>query len=225
LTINFFPAIRHFVSRRPAKSLLPRFFMDSIEKLKNIFRDFPTVGPRTASRFVYYLLKLPKNRIDELILAIQELKKNVKLCKFCFNPFEKDGDFCEICKNPNRNRNLLCVVEKEADLLSLEVTKKYSGLYFILGGSVAMMRKENIGQLRIEEFKIRIKTNSFSEIIVALNPTPEGRATSVLVEQAIKEVGKSPVPQITHLAKGLPVGGELEYADEETLESALEGRK
>ncbi|MDP3882525.1 MAG: recombination mediator RecR [Candidatus Staskawiczbacteria bacterium] len=199
--------------------------MNSIEKLKNIFRDFPTVGPKTAGRFVYYLLKLPKSRVDELILAIQELASKVKLCKFCFNPFEIDDDFCEICKNPGRNRNLLCIVEKEADLLSLENTKKYTGLYFILGGTVAMMRKEDIDRLRIEELKKRIADNNFSEVIVALNPTPEGRATSILVESVIKEINKSPTLKITHLAKGIPVGGELEYADEETLQSALEGRK
>jgi recombination protein RecR len=199
--------------------------MDSIDKLKNIFRDFPTVGPRTAGRFVYYLLKLPKNRIDELVSAIQELSSNIKLCSFCFNPFEGGSDLCPICANPSRSRNLLCVVEKEADLLSLESTKKFNGLYFVLGGTVTIMRKEDVGLLRIEELKKRITNNNFSEIIVALNPTPEGRATSVFVESAIKGIGKFPLPRITHLAKGIPVGGELEYADEETLESALEGRK
>jgi recombination protein RecR len=123
----------------------------------------------------------------------------------------------------------LCIVEKEADLLSIEVTKKFNGLYFILGGTVAMMRKEDISQLRIEQLKKRITealpAGGFTEIIIALNPTPEGRATSVLVERAIKEAVPSPTFKITHLARGIPVGGELEYADEETLESAFEGRK
>ncbi len=127
---------------------------------------------------------------------------------------------------------MLCIVEKETDLSSLESTKKYTGLYFILGGTVATMRKEDISQLRIEELKKRVKEGNFTEIIVALNPTPEGRTTSVLVEQSIREVWLSIKPagpeqsrRITHLAKGIPVGGELEYIDEETLESALEGRK
>ncbi|MGA2417807.1 MAG: recombination mediator RecR [Candidatus Staskawiczbacteria bacterium] len=199
--------------------------MDSIEKLKNIFRNFPTVGPRTAGRFVYYLMKLPKERIDELINAITELKIKTKLCQFCFNPFEGEDSLCSICQNPSRNKNLLCIVEKETDLLSIENTKKYNGLYFILGGTVAMLRKEDVNQLRLEELKKRVLQNNFSEIIVALNPTPEGRATSVLVEQTIKEIFPSPAFKITHLAKGIPVGGELEYADEETLENALEGRK
>lgn len=213
--------------------------MDSIDKLKDIFRNFPTVGPRTAGRFVYYLVKQPKEKIDELIQAIMELKNKIRLCQLCFNPFESNGEnFCPICQNPSRNKNLLCVVEKEADLLTIENTlghsptgepKKYNGLYFILGGTVATMRKEDISQLRIEEFKKRISTappaGGFSEIIIALNPTPEGKATSTLVESTIKEVFPAPNFKITHLAKGIPVGGELEYADEETLESAFEGRK
>jgi recombination protein RecR len=198
--------------------------MNSINKLINIFRNFPTVGPRTAGRFVYYLLKIPKSGIDEIIIALEDLKKNVKLCEFCFNPFEKDGTLCPICSNSIRNKSLLCLVEKEADLISIENTKKYNGLYFILGGTVATMKKEDINNLRIEEFKIRIKKMpSHSEIIIALNSTPEGIATSILIESLIKET--NPQIKITHLAKGIPVGGELEYADEETLESALEGRK
>jgi len=209
--------------------------MDSIEKLKDIFRKFPTVGPRTAGRFVYYLMKLPKERIDELISAITELKNKIELCQLCFNPFEPfdsaqgKEEICPICQNPARNKKLLCIVEKEADLLSLESTGKFTGLYFILGGTVATMRKEDISQLRIEQLKRRVAQNNFSEIIVALNPTPESRATSVLVEQTIKEsfgaAQDRVLPKITHLAKGIPVGGELEYADEETLENALEGRK
>jgi len=199
--------------------------MDSIEKLKNIFSKFPTVGPRTAGRFVYYLMKQPKEKIDGLISAIQELKEKIKLCEFCFNPFEGEQNLCPICLNQLRNKNLLCIVEKESDLLSIENTKKYNGRYFILGGITAVMKIENTNNLRIQELKSRIKENNFSEIIVALNPTPEGKATSVLIESSIKEVNPSPTFKITHLAKGIPVGGELEYADEETLESAFEGRK
>ncbi|HCC60042.1 MAG: recombination protein RecR [Candidatus Staskawiczbacteria bacterium RIFOXYC1_FULL_37_43] len=209
--------------------------MSSIDKLIDIFKKFPTVGPRTARRFVYYLIKLPKNQIDELSRALEELKNNVKLCQLCFNPFEDSGgpssaDLCEICSDLRRNKNLLCIVEKEADLLSIENTKKYNGLYFILGGTLAMMRKEDIDNLRIEPLKERIKTGNFSEIIIALNPTPEGKATSMLIERMLKESFGAAQDlkqsfKITHLAKGIPVGGELEYADEETLESAFEGRK
>ena len=202
--------------------------MDSIEKLKNIFRTFPSVGPKAASRFVYYLLKLPKQNIEELAKAIQELHSKVKLCGFCYSPFESfntDLKLCSICQNASRNKNLLCVIEKESDLLPLENTKKFNGLYFILGGTVSVVKTEDVSRLRMEELKERVQKNNFEEIIIALNPTPEGRTTSALVENAIKDITKNPNPKITRLAKGIPVGGELEYADEETLESALEGRK
>jgi len=195
----------------------------SMEKLKEIFRKFPTVGNRTAGRFVYYLAKQPKESINELVGAILELRKNVKICQLCFNPFESSGPVCPVCQSPSRNKNILCIVEKEADLQSIENAGKYSGLYFILGGTLLMMRKEDISKLRIEELKNRVKRGNFSEIILALNPTSEGIATSVLVERHIKDTNFQ--GKITHLARGIPVGGELEYADEETLQSAFEGRK
>jgi len=204
--------------------------MDSIEKLKEIFAKFPTVGPRTAGRFVYYLIKQPKEKLNELVATIQELSNKIKLCKLCFQPFEGQTEICTICQNPARNKSLLCIVEKEADLLSIEITKKYNGLYFVLGGTIGTMKEEEIASLRITELKKRVSENNFLEIIVALNSTQEGRATSVLIENSIKESfgmaqNLRPAPKITHLAKGIPVGGELEYADEETLESALLGRK
>jgi len=199
--------------------------MSTINKLIDLFKKFPTVGPRTAARFVYYLLRLPPSKIEELIEVIKELKNKVKLCQFCFNPFEGEGFYCQICSDPARNKNILCVVEKEADLLSIENTNSYKGLYFILGATVSTLKEEKLSLLRLKEFKSRIEQNNFSEIIIALNPTPEGRTTSLLIESIIKETKKSPSPKITHLAKGIPVGGELEYADPETLTSALEGRK
>ncbi len=232
---------------------------DAIKKLADLFAKFPTVGHRTASRFVFYLLKLPKQEIDELTSAIQELKDKIKFCIFCFNPYEpahasKDQEnLCFICQNPSRNRQLLCVVEKESDLISIENTKRYNGLYFVLGNSILYFKKNDSNSLRINELKERIKNPqkfglpmiypvksaeggvsqdakqfngvNFTEIIIATNPTPEGKATSVLIERELKEIPQTPAFKITHLAKGLPVGGELEYADEETLESAFEGRK
>jgi len=207
--------------------------MDSIKKLTELFRNFPTIGARTAGRFVFYLINQPKESIDDLILALQELKNSVKLCSFCFNPFEAEGNFCPICSDSSRNKQILCVVEKEADLLSIENTKKYKGFYFILGGTVTLKNSDGTN-LRIKELQDRVKKSTLLEIIIALNPTPEGISTSVLVERALKELPlghrstgelQSPTLKITHLAKGLPVGGELEYADEETLESAFEGRK
>ncbi|MDO8530342.1 MAG: recombination mediator RecR [bacterium] len=203
--------------------------MDSIKRLTALFSKFPTIGQRTAGRFVYYLLKLPKERVDELAVAILELKKNVKFCGFCFNPFDTAqgrpaSELCDICQNSSRNKQLLCLVEKEADLLSIEQTKKYNGLYFILGGATTFT-KSDIENLRLRELQERIKTGAFLEIIIATNPTLEGKAISVLIQRALKELPQFPTLKITRLGQGLPVGGELEYTDDETLESAFEGRK
>lgn len=198
--------------------------MNSIKKLTDLFAKFPTIGSRTASRFVFYLINSAVQDTNELITALQELKKNIKLCSFCFNPYEGMEKLCPICQDSLRNKQILCIVEKENDLISIENTKKYKGLYFILGGTLTL-RKTTGENLRVEALKNRVAMGAFSEIIIALNPTPEGKTTAALIQRALKEISPSPAFKITHLAKGLPVGGELEYADEETLESAFEGRK
>jgi len=194
----------------------------SIQKLIDLFSKFPTVGPRTASRFVFYLVGKSKEEVDKLVAAILDLKKNVKLCKLCFNPFEGEGELCEICSNPARDKSLLCIIEKETDLLVIEKTKKYKGLYFILGGTVSRLKKADIEKLRTKESEERVKNHpEIKEIIIAVNPTTEGEATALYLERLLKPLNI----KITRLGRGLPVGGELEYADEETLGSALEGRK
>ncbi len=201
--------------------------MDSIKKLTELFAKFPTIGKRTAGRFVFYLINQSPQEIDDLIEAITDLKKSIQFCQFCFQPFQFDNQdikFCQICSDPARNNLILCVVEKETDLLTVENTKQYKGLYFILGGTLTL-RKTDGANLRINDLKNRINQGGFTEIIIALNPTPEGKSTSVLVERAIKELPKYSTLKITHLAQGLPVGGELEYADPETLESAFKDRK
>jgi len=210
----------------------------SIQKLIDLFSKFPTVGPRTASRFVFYLIKLPQENFDEFIKSILDLRKNIKTCSFCFDHFENSQEetLCPICSNPSRNRKLLSIVEKESDLIAIENTKKYNGLYFILNGNVSSLKKEHIDKLRTEELERRIKSPSnfilnapnLDEIIIATNPTTEGESTALFLERRFKEIilpDNKPFPKITRLAKGLPIGGELEYADDETLGSAFEGRK
>ena len=192
-----------------------------IEKLIKIFSKFPTVGPRTASRFVFYLLKLPKEEIDDLISAIFTLQNSVKVCSLCFNPFEGEGELCEICKNPGRDKSLICVVEKETDLDSIEKIKRYKGLYFILGATLSSLKKDDIKKIKTEELLNRMKDPQVKEIIIATNSTTEGEATALYLERTLKSSGK----KITRLGRGLPKGSELEYADEETLSSALESRK
>jgi len=201
----------------------------SIQKLIDLFSKLPTVGPRTASRFVFYLVGKSKEDVDKLVAAILDLKKNVKLCKLCFNPFEGEGELCEICSNPARDKSLLCIIEKETDLLVIEKTKKYKGLYFILGGTVSRLKKADIEKLRTKESEERVKNHpEIKEIIIAVNPTTEGEATALYLERLLKPLNLPAGRQViktTRLGRGLPVGGELEYADEETLGSALEGRK
>ena len=192
-----------------------------IEKLIKIFSKFPTVGPRTASRFVFYLLKLSKEEIESLVSAISSLKDNVKVCNSCFNPFEGEGELCEICQNPGRDKSLVCIVEKETDLNSIEKINKYKGLYFILGGTLSSLKKDDIKKIKTEELLKRVKDPQVKEIIIATNSTTEGEATSFYLERALKSSGK----KITRLGRGLPKGSELEYADDETLSSAFESRK
>jgi len=201
-------------------------YSPTIQKLIDLFSKFPTVGPRTAGRFVFYLMGKPKGEIEELIKSISNLKKNVKICLLCFNPFEStrpgNVEVCQICSHPSRDKSLLCVVANETDLQALEKTKKYQGLYFILGGTVSRLKKADIEKLRVKGLQERIKNHpEIKEIILALNPTADGEATTLYLERLLRPLNK----KITRLGRGLPIGGELEYADEKTLGSALDNRK
>ena len=191
-------------------------YSPSIQKLIALLSKFPTVGPRTAGRFVFYLLKLPKEEITELVNSIATLKEKVKICSICFKSFEGENEICDICSDVRRDKTLLCVVEKESDLATIEKTKKYNGLYFIFPCLTAGREKT-----RANEFLARAKSPEIQEIIIALNPTAAGETMTLYLERTLKPLNK----KITRLGRGLPVGGELEYADDETLGSALEGRK
>ena len=199
-------------------------YPNSIQKLVQLFSKLPTIGPRTASRFVFYLLKSPKKEIKELAENILNLQKNIKQCFLCFNFFEpeKEEIICSICSDSSRNKGILCIVEKEADLLAIEKTNKYKGMYFVLGGTISVLQNKKVKRIRDQELKKRIiKDSKIKEIIIATNSTTEGMATTLYLEKMLKPFNK----KITKLARGLPVGGELEYSDEETLSSALERRK
>ena len=213
-------------------------YSPAIQKLIEVFSRFPEVGARTASRFVFYLLKQGEIQIDEVMAALLNLKKSVRLCGFChnhfepkYNPFDPKGKegLCQICFDSRRDKTLLCVVEKEADLVLIEKTKKYPGLYFILGGLFSSLRKKESEKLLADNLLKRIKNPAsfglagakFSEIILALSLTTEAEATSLYLERVLKPLGL----KISRLGRGLPLGAEIEYADEETLSSALEGRR
>lgn len=201
----------------------------SIQHLIDLFSRFPTVGPRTAARFVFYLQELSAKEIQELIKTIQELKEKIRPCKFCFTPFEAKGEsLCAICSDARRDRTLLCIVEKETDLEALEKTKKYRGLYFVLGGTLGRLRRKDMESLRTKELQARIEhpakfgieNSKFQEIIIATNATREGESTALYLQRLLAPLKM----KVTRLGRGLPVGGELEYADEETLAGALENR-
>ncbi len=194
---------------------------DPIEKLTQEFAKFPNVGPKTANRFVLHLIKLPVKEIKNLLEGIIEVKKGIKTCQLCYNFFlsKEEETLCTICQNPLRDKKTLCIVETETDLEALEKTKKYKGLYFILEGNIIDSPKEFF-QSRIKALEKRLEQSMFEEIIIATNPTTEGETTRLYLERKLKNTNI----KITHLGRGLPIGGELEYADPETLESALKGR-
>jgi recombination protein RecR len=197
----------------------------SIQKLINLFSKFPTIGPRTASRFAFYLLKMNREETEELLKAISEAKNKVKFCRSCFKSFEEGNnksELCEICRDSRRQKNLICLVEKETDLYSIEKIKKYQGVYFILGGLISNFKKTDLEKIRIENLLDKFKSSQPpQEIIIALNPTTEGEATALYLERKLKPFNV----KVSRLGRGLPIGGELEYADDETLASALDGRK
>jgi len=197
----------------------------SIQKLIGLFSKFPTVGPKTAARFVFHIIRSRKEETEELVEAISHLKNEIKVCALCFNTFQPSKDdsrVCQTCLDPRRDKSLLCVVEKETDLTAIEKTKDYKGLYFVLGGVISTLRKKEMKKIRVEQLKERVKrTPEIKEVIIATNPTQNGEATALFIERLLSPYNI----KVTRLGRGLPVGGELEYADKETLKSALEGRK
>lgn len=203
-------------------------YPESIQKLIDQFSKFPTVGRKTAARFAFYLLNSSEEEKNELIKYISNLSRSVKQCSFCFKSFEGKENLCNICSNAGRDRTKLCVIEKEVDLNAIEKTKKYKGMYFILGDALSHLKNRS-DQIRIKELIERIKdpipfhlfNASFEEIIIATNPTMEGEITARFLERKLSPLNI----KITKLGRGLPVGGELEYADNETLEEAFKRRK
>ncbi len=198
-----------------------------IKKVVDIFSQFPTIGERTATRFALYLLSLPKEKVEKICQEILNLKKEIKLCSFCFNPFSPRNKetLCPICLDKKREE-IICVVGKETDLWQMEKMKKYNGRYFILGGELEFLKENPLGKMRVEELKKRAEEFKPKEIILALNPTAGGNLTMDYISKILKplttEKGRS--IKITRLGRGLPTGGEIEYTDEETIEKALENR-
>jgi recombination protein RecR len=193
---------------------LPR----SIEKLINEFSKLPGIGHKTASRLTFYLLKRPDLDLNLFSEAIANLKKEVVFCSLCHNMAESDP--CAICSDPNRDHNMICVVEETLDAQALDQTGQYKGVFHILGGVLNPLEGIGPEQLNIESLIKRLQAGNVQEVILATNPSLEGETTAMHLMRQIKPLGI----RVTRLARGLPIGGDLEYADEITILRALEGR-
>ncbi|OGG16700.1 recombination protein RecR [Candidatus Gottesmanbacteria bacterium RIFCSPHIGHO2_02_FULL_39_11] len=202
--------------------ILPR----SVEKLMESFQKLPGVGPKSASRLTFYLLHVPQTQLDEFSESLKNLKTSTVYCSICSNIGESDP--CVICAEPERDHSIVCVVEEPIEILSVERTGKYKGVYHVLHGAIDPLNNIGPDEIKIKELIDRLEKDEIKEIILATNPTMEGEATAMYIRREIQKL-KSQIPnldgiKITRLAHGLPVGGDLEYADEVTLGRAMEGR-
>jgi len=189
----------------------------AIQILIDKFSELPSVGPKTAERYVFYLLNQAEDKIQALATALSELKSQTTVCGVCQAITENNP--CAICRDQTRANSVLCIVENTQDFLSIEATKQFSGQYFILGGLINTLNDIKPDDLNIAKLVKRLKTGQIKEIILALNFTLEGETTALYLNKILKDHLK-----ITRLAKGLPAGSDLEYADETTLASALKYR-
>lgn len=192
--------------------------VDSIEKLIEEFAKFPGIGKKTAQRMAFFVLKQRKEESEALAQAVLDVKEKVRHCSLCFNITEDDP--CSTCKDEKRDRSIICVVEEANDVAALEKTNQFKGLYHVLGGVISPLDGVGPDDLKVKELLSRLKSGSVKEVIIATNPSTEGEATAVYLSKLIKPLGV----KVTRIARGLPAGGDLEYADQTTLANALEGR-
>jgi len=192
---------------------------EAINKLIQEFNRLPGIGPKSAQRLAYYLLRAPEEQTRQLAEAILSVKQKVTLCSVCFNVTEADP--CFICRSDHRDRSKICIVEQPQDILALEHTKVYSGLYHVLHGAISPTEGIGSGDIRINEFMERLQDGLVKEVILATNTNLEGEQTAMYLNKLLSSLGI----KVTRLARGLPFGTELEYADDVTLTRALEGRQ
>lgn len=192
----------------------------AVTRLIEEFHRLPGIGPKTAQRLTFYLLRAPKEHALSLAEALTQLKDRIGTCSICQNIAEENP--CAICRDDARDRSMICVVEEPLDVLALERTREYHGVYHVLHGAISPVEGIGPEDLRVQELLTRIRREpGITEIVLATNPNLEGEATAMYLERLIKPLGI----RLTRLARGLPVGGDLEYADEVTLTRALEGRR
>ncbi len=195
------------------------YYSPTIERLIENFEKLPSIGHKTATRLAFHMLNLKEEDTNEFINSIIEAKKNLKYCSKCFNI--TDTDPCPICSSPKRDQSTICVVEDVKDVVAMEKTHEFKGVYHVLHGSISPMNGIGPEDIKIKELLGRIKDVDVKEIIIATNPRVEGEATAIYLSKLIKPIGI----KVTRIAHGIPVGGDLEYTDEVTLSKALEGRR
>ncbi len=191
------------------------YYVTPLQNLIEEFEKLPGIGSKTARRLAYYIVNLPKEKTDRFARAVVEAKEKICYCKECQNFSEEE--LCPLCASPSRDRGIICVVENPKDVLQMERTNEFKGLYHVLHGAISPM--ENIGpdDIKIKELMARIATGEVKELIMATNPNLEGETTAMYISKLAKPFGV----KVTRIASGVPVGGELEYADEVTLSKAL----
>ncbi len=195
------------------------YFPEPVARLIEAFQKLPGVGPKTAQRLAFFLLKRPPDEVNELAESLRDLKTRIHHCRECFNVTEEDP--CRICRDPARDTRLVCVVEEPNDLLALERTGEFRGRYHVLLGALSPLEGIGPEDIKVRELLARLEARSAEEVILATNPSVEGEATAIYLAKLLRPLGV----RVTRIARGLPVGGDLEYADEVTLSKALEGRR
>ena len=194
-------------------------YSPSIEKLIESFEKLPSIGHKTAIRLAFHMLDMTDEEITEFTTSITDAKKKLKYCSTCFNI--SDTDPCPICSNPKRDQSTICVVEDVRDIMAMERTHEYKGVYHVLHGTISPMNGIGPDEIKIKELLNRIRDNDIKEVIIDTNPRVEGEATSIYISKLIKAFNI----KVTRIAHGIPVGGDLEYTDEITLMKAMEGRR
>src|SRR5579872_1873582 len=205
--------------------------MDTIQKLTELFKQFPGIGPRQAKRFVYFLLAQKKDYSDELSKLVKDLKQEIACCEMCFRFFPKDksdAKLCSVCRDEKRDKTLLMVVSRDVDFENVEKTRSFNGYYFVLGGVVPILEKnpeEMIREKEILDIVSKRSKNGLKEIILALDYNPEGENTRDHISRLLGHLGMKLGFKLSSLGRGLSTGSELEYSDSDTIKDALQSRK
>lgn len=195
------------------------YYAEPIARLIEELTKLPGIGPKTAQRLAFHLLHMPKDMVHSIAAAITEAREKVRYCSVCCNLTDRDP--CHVCAHAGRDHSMICVVQEPRDVVAMEKTREYKGLYHVLHGAINPMEGIGPNDIRMRELLSRLGDGSVQEVILCTNPNTEGEATAMLIARYIKPMGI----KVTRIARGLPMGGDLEYADEVTLTKALEGRQ